>query len=57
MAISRKIRSCDKFGAQFALSYDGKTTFTTLGGGIASILLHIAILFYFCLRMQVLINY
>ena len=57
MSISDKIRSCDSFGANFSLSYNGQTTYTTLGGGVVTICLRAIILTYFCLKMIALVGY
>ena len=57
MSLSRKIRTCDSFGAMFSLSYKGETTYTTLGGGVSTICLRAIILTYFCFRMIALVGY
>ena len=56
-AFSDRVRKFDNFGARFSLSYQGEDTFSTFGGGTATICLKVMILTYLCIRTIALVDY
>ena len=57
MPFGKKVRDCDKFGAQVHLTYQGKSQSGTLCGGVVSVGLSILILAYFCIRSIAVTQY
>ena len=50
------LRSCDIFGIPVTLSYKGNPTFTTIQGGICSIMLAISLVFMISIMMYDEVN-
>ena len=57
MQVARKLRACDEFGSPFGLKHGGETSFKTLGGGIATLVLKITALAYLCMRLIAVVTY
>ena len=57
MSVINRVRGCDQFGAPISLNFDGKTSYNTLGGGIASLCLRALILSYLAMQLLAVFNY
>ena len=55
--IGKKVRECDKFGAQVQFMHKGNTQIGTLCGGLVSICLVSLTLAYFCISMADIARY
>ena len=57
MKLKEAIRSQDMFGDPVGLLMAGKSTFPTIGGGLATAVLKVFILSFFCMQLIALVNY
>ena len=57
MQVVRKLRACDEFGSPFSLMHSGESSFKTLGGGIATLILRVTALAFLCMRLIAVVSY
>ena len=56
MSLASGLRSLDRFGSSVSFNIDGESQTKTLGGGVATLLIEMLILCFFCKQLIAVVN-